>query len=205
MQFNQLENKDLYTDKELFLRIAEGEGQAFARIFEKYFERLHWRAFQLLKSGFGADEVVQEVFIQLWEGKDKLKIVDNPAAYLFRMTYNRCFDRIRRQEAESKAQYLLHQITDAGSHTSPVSGYDYQLLEKLIKEAVDSLPAQGRTIYLLQQQESLSYQEIAERLAISKNTVRNHMVKNLHHIRAFLQQKADILFLLYFLFHFFSK
>ena len=193
-----MENTPIYTEKKLFERIAAGDQLAFSQIFEKYFEQIHWRATHLLKSGFWADEIVQEVFVQLWVGRAKLADIENPAAYLFRMAYNRCFDRIRRQESENRVQYLLNQMSEASDTNYQFSGHDYNLLEKLIQEAIDSLPAQGRTVYLLLRQENLTYEEVAEKLTISKNTVRNHMVKNLQHIRSYMQQKIDILFLFWF-------
>ncbi|SEW51574.1 RNA polymerase sigma-70 factor [Chitinophaga arvensicola] len=192
--------KDLHTDQLLFVSIADGDGHAFAQLFRQYYEPLRANAYKLMKSAFWAEEVVQEVFLYVWAERKTLVEIDQPAAYLYRVTANRCLNRLRRQELESRMQYFVSQALH-DSHHDDLSGY--RKLEKLITEATGRLPAQQQRIFRLQQEEGLSYQEIASRLGISKNTVRNHMVQTLKSIRQYLQQYGDfylLLFSVWFLF-----
>jgi RNA polymerase sigma-70 factor (family 1) len=192
-----LAEKDLHTDKLLFLSIANGDGQAFAQIFRQYFEPLRTNAYKLMKSEFWAEEVVQEVFLHLWAQRETLVNIDAPGAYLYRLTANRCLNRLRRQELEARMQYFVSQVLHNSDNGRQEQLPDYRKLEKLIAEATARLPDQQRRIFLLQQEEGLSYQEIASRLGISKNTVRNHMVQTLKSIRQYLYRHGDFFLLLF--------
>lgn len=187
----------MLTDQELFSRISSGDGYAFERIFRKYFNLLKSNAFKLLKSEFWAEEVAQEVFLHIWDGRNKLSEVESPSAYLYRMTANHCLNRIRRQELETKMQYLVQTALHGNVDVLPENRYDLERVETLIGEAIEQLPEQAKRIFLLQQQEGLSYYAIAERLGISKNTVRNHMVRALRSIRKYLQVNGDFFLLLF--------
>ncbi len=102
-----MEGNVLYNEKELFSQIARGDVSAYTIIFDNYFDRLRWRALKLLKSEFWAEEIVQDVFMTLWNNRENLIDIDTPSSYLFTMTSNRCFDRIRRQKLEIEMQYVV--------------------------------------------------------------------------------------------------
>lgn len=187
----------LQDDKVLFAAIANGDGRSFTVLFKRYFDSLKWNAVKMLKSEFWAEEVIQEVFMQLWANREGLIDIESPAAYLFRITANRCLDRIRRQKQEIKMQYLLNQARSDVACSLSQNTYDVRLIETMIKEAVQRLPEKGRQVFQLQRTLNFSYQKIADQLGISKNTVRNHMVKSLHFIRNYLAER-DVLFLLIF-------
>jgi len=192
-----LDGPVLHSELELFRRISEGDTDAFTILFRQYFEPLKWNAAKLLKSDFWAEEVVQDVFTQLWSGRERLAEVQSPDAYLFRITANRCFDRIRRQALEVKIQYLITHVIRPEATSNQQNSYDLNVIEKLIREAVDQLPAQQKLVFELQRNKELSYQEIADQLRISRNTVRNHMVKALQAIRTHLASKGEFFLLLF--------
>ncbi len=198
-----MDNEDLHNGRQLFIRIAHGDGIAFTELFRTYFEQVKWNALKLLKSEFWAEEVVQEVFMQLWTNRHQLAAIDSPEGYLFKMTSNRCIDRIRRQELEIKMQYLVSKALHSETDTIQENLYDLDQAEKLIGEAICQLPEQGRRVFELHRDEGLSYQEISTRLNISRNTVRNHMVKNLQSIRSYLQGKGELYLLLFSFWYFF--
>lgn len=185
----------------LFARIAEGDDVAYKQAFDRYFDPLKWYAYKLLNSEFWAEEVVQEVFVQLWTKRSQLSSLEAPQAYLYRMARNRCFDRIRRQRLEVEMEYLVSTVLHGTAHSYQQGRYDIQQFEAYIREAVDTLPEQGKKIYQLQQEEGLSYQEIADQLQISRHTVRNHMAKTLQTIRAYLLNKGLLWVLLFNTWH----
>jgi RNA polymerase sigma factor (sigma-70 family) len=137
-----LNNNDLYNIKELFIRIAEGDGAAFTQLFRNYFEQLKWNASKILKSEFWAEEIVQEVFMQVWTNREKLAEIESPAGYLFKITANRCIDRMRRQELEIKMQYIVSKALHKETDTVQENLYDLDLIERLIREAIQRLPEQ---------------------------------------------------------------
>lgn len=186
----------------LFSRISQGDDAAYAEVFSQYFDRLKWYAVKLLKSEFWADEVVQEVFVHLWVIREKIVAVENPSAYLYKMTGNRCLDKIRRQATEIEMQYVASVIVHGNQVSFQEGQYDLRKIEGYIREAVSLLPEQRRIIYNLQQEQRLSYQEIADKLSISRHTVRNQMAKTLQSIRSYLLERG-LFFLLLFNYLFF--
>lgn len=194
-----MNNSDLQDNRQLFGRIAEGDGAAFTTVFHLYYDQLCRNAKRILKSEYGAEEVVQEAFLQLWNNRNTLSALDAPVSYLFRITANRCFDRIRKQELDIRTQYNIRIASSTDASTEQEHGLDLAIIKKLLQEAIDLLPPQQKAVYQLQQQEELSYQEIADRLSLSRNTVRNHMARAIESIRAYLLRHGQE-FLVFFLF-----
>ena len=123
-------------------------------------------------------------------------------AYLYRMTTNKALDRMRRQELEVKMQYWLAVQARQNMDGADIA-VDLNKLDRLLEEAVNLLPEQRRLVYQLKYRTGLSYDEIADKLTISKNTVRNHLAKALEDIRAYLSKYADAATLLFWLYYFF--
>ena len=186
-------NTDLYRDRELFKGIAQGDRQAFSTLFQAYSNPLYWHAFKLLHSEFWAEELVQDTFVQLWLKRSSLPDIGNPSAYLFRMVANKALDRIRRQALEIKMQYVTAHVLHNVTGEAIIEEDGWGPIRELLHTAVERLPDQRRRIYRLKYQEGFSYEEIAEKLSISRHTVRNHMVKALEDIRSFLLENRDLL------------
>lgn len=193
-----MKNANLHEDKELFARIADGDAPAFRLLFEKYFQILHVNATKLLKSSYWSEEVTQEALLYIWEHRTTLRTIEHPAAWIFRMVANKCLDRIKHQGVEIRAQYIINTT----EYEEPRGRLDYNLLQKLIAEAIEQLPEQQRLVYRLQREEELSYKEIAARLGISPNTVRNHIVRALAAIRQHLISHGEFTALIFFLLFF---
>jgi RNA polymerase sigma-70 factor (ECF subfamily) len=184
----------LYEIKQCFQSLAIGDTDAFATIFERYKKRVFAVAFKMLKSETEAEEVVQDVFLSIWLAKEKLDNINDPEAYLFTITYNTIYAYLKKASRNKK---LLNSIIDHLSQIQSITDETIAVHEtgKLIYEAVQQLPLQQRTIYVLCKQEGLSYDEIAEHMHLSRNTVRNHLAEAMKRIRSFLK-KAAVLFML---------
>lgn len=161
--------------------LAQGSEYAFTQLFDHYRARIFSVALRFLKSRELAEEVVQEVFLKVWARRDEMVKVLNFEGYLFTMTRNEVFDRIKDIAKETTAKrefaYGIRQVNDA----------DHSLIEKqyedLLQDAVDQLPPQQKQIFQLAKTEGLSHQAIAEQLDISRLTVKTHMAKALQTIR----------------------
>lgn len=185
---------ELYNLKELFNNIANGDDTSFGTIFELYKKRVFSLALKMLKCETEAEEIVQEVFLSIWQAKARLGEINDPEAYLFTITYNTIYSFLKK--ASRNKEFLnsiiqhLNQIQNTTADT--INGNE---TSKLIKEAIHSLPPQQRTVYQLSKQEGLSYDEIAAGMKISRNTVRNHLAEAMKTIRIFLK-KIDIILML---------
>ncbi|WP_215225762.1 RNA polymerase sigma-70 factor [Echinicola shivajiensis] len=169
--------------------------KVFEVTFKSHFQALHGYACALLKDEDEAEEIVQNVFLKLWEKREKIHIETSVKAYLYQMVYRDSMNAIRHEKVKQKHQ----NITKYQSSSAPIQkdeGDDSELMEEL-KSALQSLPEKCRKVFLLSRYESLKYQEIAERLGVSVKTVEAHMGKALKHLRVEL---ADFLPIILFLF-----
>lgn len=181
-----------HTDSELFRLIGIGDTGAFTQIFNRYSERLYAYALKISKSEIWAEEIVQDVWTQIWINHAEFSNLENPSAYLFRTARNRCLDWLRRNKLEVRLQYYLVQNTQSIRNTTEQQ-VEYRYSSRLIDEAIQTLPSQRKVIFELKHMAGMSYEEVAETLKISKNTVRNQMISALKTIRQHLREKGDII------------
>lgn len=176
-------DKIVLPDKTLLKRIARDDERAFRIIFDRYKERFYAAAWKMTRSSDMSEEIVQEVFLSLWLHRSVLSDVENPASYLFQVVCNTIaahFKRLAVQKALKAKAY--GKWPDSGNYTEEkvLEKESYQILHQIIRQ----LPFQQQLIYKLSKQDGLSRNEIAERLHISPNTVKNHLLKAMKFIKA---------------------
>lgn len=182
-----LADTNIQRDRDLFVRIANGEGKAFRILFDLYYAQLRINAFRMLHNEFWAEEVAQEVLAKVWAKRDELPLIDHPAGWLFRVSANESLGLIRRQSRDPLYQYFLQVVQQHEIHPN----YDADLLQKLVMQAVELLPKQQQLSYKMKQEQELSYKEIADQMGISANTVRNHLIQAYQFIRKFIQEHGE--------------
>jgi RNA polymerase sigma-70 factor (ECF subfamily) len=139
-------------------------------------------AYTFLQDKEEAEEVVQSVFISLWEKRHALEIQTSFKAYLYRMVRNSCLNLIKHEKV--KQQHVAHELAVAEvSYDSVSEKVNASELTLKISEAMKVLPEQCRLVFQLSRFEELKYQEIADQLQISVKTVENHMGKALKIMR----------------------
>lgn len=178
-----------YEIKEYFQSLAIGDTGAFGTIFELYKKRVFAVALKMLKFETEAEEIVQEVFLSLWQSRAGLDKINDPEAYLFTITHNAIYAHLRKASRnEQLLNAILYYIAQKQNTTEQtVAAHE---ADKLIREAVQQLSPQQRTVFELRKQEGLSYDEIAERMHISRNTVRNHLAVAVKTMRTILKKWA---------------
>ncbi|HJT74150.1 MAG TPA: RNA polymerase sigma-70 factor [Chitinophaga sp.] len=184
----------LQNEKELWRRTAAGDEMAFTRLFYHYNRVIYPFVLKKVRSESIAEEIIQDTFMRLWAGRETIAGMESPDGYLYRIAANRTLDYLRKL---SREQHFLDRYT--GPAESPENLEDniyYNETRKALAEAVEQLPAQRRTIYLLRQ-EGFSYLEIAEKLKLSPNTVRNQLVSAMQFIRTFIQEKGISILVLF--------
>jgi RNA polymerase sigma-70 factor, ECF subfamily len=178
--------------------LIEKDEAAFEQVFKKHFKGLHGYAFAILKDAEDAEEMVQQVFLKLWEKAERLNFSGSVAAYLYRSVHNACLNYIKHQKVKHNHQLYVaysmkNEVGQTGNRTVTKE------LEKKFDEALNDLPEQCRTIFQLSRFEGLKYREIADQLDISIKTVENQMGKALKLLRVKL---VDFLPLLFIFLHF---
>ena len=180
---------DSYTFSSL---LEKDESIAFEALFRLYYDKLLHIAIGYLMEYADAEEVVQDVFLKLWEKRNKLKKIDNINGYLYRMTKNKCLDYIKHNKIK-----LSHSKNDYDKRMS----IQYQFikdeaasllleneLKKKITESIALLPEKCKCVFIKSRMEGMKHQEIAEIMGLSKRTVDNHISNALQHMRHHLRE-----------------
>jgi len=167
---------------QLIQSLARRDEASFEQVFKTHFKNLHAYACSITKEETVAEEVVQNVFVKLWERSEALSISGSLPAYLYRAVYNESLNYLKHQKVRSAyGQHVVHTMKNETEH----GGKKLQLkeLEGRLAEAMNDLPEQCRTIFQLSRFEELRYREIADRLGLSIKTVENQMGKALKILR----------------------
>ena len=179
-------------------KMADGDQLAFRQFFDIYKEKLFTFVYGLTHSKVDAEEVLQDVFLKLWESRSRLKEIDNPQAYIFRMTRNRTLDLLSRIGRDQKLiKQLWANIRMSEEFTEQI--LQARESQKLIREAMTELSDRQRKIVELSREEGLSHDEIASKLGLSKQTIKNHLSEALKKIRLYLDQHSHFLAIVFWI------
>jgi RNA polymerase sigma-70 factor (family 1) len=182
----------IYSDSELLVFLRAGDKLAFEEFYNRYHKPVYRYLVSLVKVPEIAEDLVHEIFVKLWDIREKLVIKDSFKGYLFWMCHNKAVDTIRKIAGERmlKDQLLFHyyqHLSDAEHHTLT----QLQRYDNLIEEALNSLSPQRRKVYELCRKQGKSYREAANELQISTHTVKEHMSYALAALRDFLRQHGE--------------
>lgn len=155
----------------------------FEQLFKEHFKSLYAYAFTILKNEAIAEETVQNVFYKVWEKKVPEHIQTSLKAYLYKAVYHESLNYLKHQKI--KAKYQVHVMHQTNNHNDQGASRKILVkeLEEKLRQAMNALPQQCRTIFQLSRFEGLKYQEIADQLGISVKTVENQMGKALKQLR----------------------
>lgn len=182
---------------ELFLRISEGEEPAFRRLFEMYRERLFVFASQISHSTVDAEEIVQDIFLKLWENRKQLAQVSYPRKYIYTMARNRALDHLASIARNKKAIEAVY-LNITGGNNATEEQLQAQESQQLIYQALAKLPEKKQTIFWLSRRDGLTHQEIAQRMNMSVQTVKNNLTDILKYVRIYLSGHSEILAFAFF-------
>lgn len=170
-------------DQKLVSFLKEDNEHAFVELYERYKGVLHVHAYKKLGDFEEAKDVVQELFVNIWDKRYVLPDTTNFSGYLYRGLRNRIFNIFAHNEV--KAQYATA-FMNSQSEASVITDESVRAneLAQQIEAAVNELPDKMREVFLLSREGQLSHKEIAERLSISEHTVKNHIKKALKSLRA---------------------
>ena len=160
----------------------------FESLFREYFDSLMHFAMKILGDEDDAREVVQQVFINLWDKRQEVDLSTTLRSYLFTSVHNRSLNVIRDRKKFSGAE-----IPEVAGQWDVGAQIESMELEERVKAALDSLPEKCREVFELNRFEGLKYSEIAERLEISVKTVENQMSKALKILREKLMKYLTLL------------
>lgn len=171
-------------------RITDEE--SFSRIFREHYAALCRYAMTILKDAENTEEIVQDVFLRIWEKRETLLITVSLKSYLFRAVHNSCLNLIEKKKKEVRMEEAPLKVVHRPA--PPVADVQTKELEKAIASAMEKLPEQCRKVFELSRFGELKYSEIAGVLGISIKTVENQMGKALRIMREQLAPYLPFLF-----------
>ena len=174
-------------DRELLERIRKGDTDAFDAVFRAHYASMVGTAERMLRRRDVAEEIVQDVLLELWRRRETLVVDDSLRGYLFRATRNRSLNHLRHGAIEKRAEPELVADRDQVTSTGP-SDLVEEEIDTAVKRAVAELPDRCREVFELSRVEGLRYAEIAATLGISVKTVEAQMGKALRILRERLAQ-----------------
>ena len=182
----------------IFIRMVEGDKDAFRFFFDKYYVDLCNLVNIYIRDNVMSEEIVQDIYIYFWEKKENIQIESSVKAYLLRASKNKSLNYLRNEKTKLIYYEKIREASETVYET-PSNALDAQQLSEIIENAVKSLPEKCREIYRLAKEKELTYKEIAEELGISVKTVENQMSNALKKLRNQLRPYYNDIFLLFLL------
>ena len=186
-------------DTELVERLQKGDVEAFDLIYEKYSMNLYSFGLKYLRSKEESEELVQSVFLKLWENYKSLNKDLSFKSYLFTIAYNDICKLFRKRNYRQKfIDETLHENYHYSSGME--ESIDYKSVMDLVQQIINKLPVRQKSIFLKSRQEGKSTKEIAEEIGLSPGTVDNYISEALKFIRCQLRKEnlSILLFLTLF-------
>lgn len=181
-------------------QIRKGDKKAFESVFRLYSGQLFNYAREIVKDNYLAEEVIQEIFIKLWQNKERILIEQSLKSYLFRSTFHSCVNLIKHKSVEDKYKaFFLHHISmsdtnEALSDDFPLSDLLGSELSDIIAKAIEKLPDQCRQVFLMSRYGNLKHEAIARKLNLSINTVHTQISRALTRLKGELREYLPVFF-----------
>ena len=196
---NMYATDTLMDERELVLRLIDGDEDAFCELYAAYKNRLLYFAMKFVKSREFAEDIFQDAFTVVWQSRRFINPDASFSSYLYTIVRNRILNQIRDMANEGKLkEHILSHPVDSANETNNKILFDD--LKDVLSRALEQLTPRQREVFNMSRDLQMSHKEIAEALGVSVNTVQEHISVSLKVIRAYLTKysgtSADILLIL---------
>lgn len=181
-----------HIDRKLVRKLKDGDWNAFQVIFDAYSERLFHFAYSYLKDSDDTEEIVQDVFLRLWEIRTEIDEEKSFRSFLYKMTVNRVFNHLKHQIVRQRYEEHLMSLDPVFSET-PEEAFRRNELSDKVQDVLNKLPEQKRRIFVLSRLKGYSNVEISEKLGLSVRTVENQVYRATKFLKEHLKDDYLIL------------
>jgi len=177
--------------KVLLQRIAEGDRVAFTWFYTSHLNKLYRYIFLFTKSKEDTEEILQDIFIKIWENREKLREIDLASSYLTQIAKNKIIDKVRSMQTRHRVLSEIRRSREGFAYTT---GDDcvYREYYLVVQEAIEKLPPKRKLIFRLNTENGLSQDEIANQLKISRSVVQKQLYSATHFVRKYLFEHGEI-------------
>ena len=196
--------KTKVSNEEFFIieKLIEGDENALKYFFDTYYDDLCNFVNSYIQSEQISEDIVQGIFIDLWKKKNFLQKDQSIKSYLYSASKNKSLNHLRNEKVRNK---IIEELGSKINQTSEGADQylEFEELKQVLSSAINNLPSQCRAIYQLSRNDSLSNNEIAQKLGISIKTVENQITIGIKKIKVFLDPYYDKIFIFYVITKFF--
>lgn len=183
---------NFHKESELLQNVSTGSTEAFRRLYYLWEPALSSYLFQVTKSKELTSEIVQDVFLKIWMTRETLHEIKNFKAYLFVISKNQAINALKKSILElEKFKIFAENPHLYEDEVDEKKEYQYSLID----EAIDQLPARQKEVFLMHRYDRMTYQEIADRLGIGKESVKSHLSIGIKAVKSNLQSKISLILL----------
>lgn len=181
-----------YTDQLLLHEMAAGSENAFCKLFDHYWNKVYASALVLTKSPQLAQDISQEVFLQLWQNREKAVEIKNLDGFLFISARNLIFKKMSRMKLEDAYQhYLSSRLTTAADEVEIPA--ELKELQSLVEAGIRKLPPQQQKAFRLSRENGLTHEEISRQMGVSRAAVKDYIVRSIAFLRKYMHEHALLL------------
>ena len=173
-------------DSPLVSLLQQGDHRAFEKLFRRYAQKLFVFSLSYLKNETEAEEVVQEVFLKVWDKRSALKTDTSFQSYLFTIAFNSIKKSFNRKARDNQYKLDLTDKLDAGQDSVDYEN-NYQLVLEKLEKFIDEMPERRKEIFLQRKQKGKPVKQIAEELGVSIKTIENQITEAMR----FLKKKFE--------------
>ncbi|MGN6418661.1 MAG: RNA polymerase sigma-70 factor [Pseudobacter sp.] len=183
-------------------RFNSGDQAAFTSVYHLLYERLYWYGRRYIESEADVEDVLADAYAKLWGRRTEFHSLDSVTAFLHVIVRNQCLNFLRDQQLRTRKQEELIHLLESEAPAADFSLEQVQLaLMKRISEQVDQLPAKMRAIFLMSYQDGLKPAQIAEKLSLNVQTVKNQKANAIRILKLALSNEPHLLLLLLLITH----
>ena len=194
--------KTTKSNKELLTLIKKDDQLAFYHLYERYSKRIYGFVLQYLKVEKDAEEIVQNVFIKIWEKRKTINTYSSFESFLFTVAYNATISLLRKRITENKYLTHLKSIQKINEATELTNELYFNELNQQIESLLNKLSPRQKEIFELSRKEGLSHEQIAKKLNITVNTVKKHISNTISFLKSHIDNSLLISSLFFYLYIF---
>lgn len=184
-------NINTHTEQELLAQLRSGSQRAFEELYGQYSKPLLYKLRRMVKDPEEADELLQDLFVKIWERREHMTIEQSFKSYLYQVGQRMAIDYFRKLARQSRAHEQV-QLGNTEITENTTELLDAKETQSLLNQAIALLPEQRRLAFTLCKIEGKSHKEAAEIMNISPNTVHNHLVKAVGSVKDYLEKSGKV-------------